>query len=421
MANLPDLVYQEINSKRPCFRAAVVILGLIFLIGLGAAYYMEHSGHWVTGMSNEVVWGMPHVFAVFLIVAASGALNVASIGSVFGKSVYKPLAPLSALLALALLAGGLAVLVLDLGRPDRLIVAMSHFNFKSIFAANIILYTGFFGIVLVYLWFMMDRRLKSKSSGPGTFAFIWRLVLTTGTGSIFGFLMAREAYSSAVMAPLFIAMSLSFGTALFILVMLAAYTMDRRPLGVVITERLRVLLAVFVAATAYLALLQHVTAAYWAGRGEVVDFLLFGSGFYSFHFWGVQMGIGTIFPLMLTLVPRMRSHGTLAFASFLVVIGGLAQVFIIIIGGQAWPLTLFPGYEVESSFFDGVVHGYSPSLPEILLGLGGFALALLIVALGTAILRFLPVSLADADIDPHARKHQAETKDEEEAEPAPAA
>ena len=51
---------------------------------MAAAYHMEHSGHWVTGMSNQVVWGLPHVFAIFLIVAASGALNVASIGSVFG-------------------------------------------------------------------------------------------------------------------------------------------------------------------------------------------------------------------------------------------------------------------------------------------------------------------------------------------------
>jgi len=55
------------------------------------------------------------VFAVFLIVAASGALNVASVASVFGREVYKPLARLSGLLAVTLLAGGLAVLV----RPER--------------------------------------------------------------------------------------------------------------------------------------------------------------------------------------------------------------------------------------------------------------------------------------------------------------
>ncbi len=46
---------------------------------------MEERGHIVTGMNNQIVWGMPHVFAIFLIVAASGVLNVASIGSVFGQ------------------------------------------------------------------------------------------------------------------------------------------------------------------------------------------------------------------------------------------------------------------------------------------------------------------------------------------------
>ena len=65
---------------------------------------MEVEGHYVTGMNNRVVWGLPHVFAVFLIVSASGALNAASISSVFGQSLYKPLSRISGLLAMALLA-----------------------------------------------------------------------------------------------------------------------------------------------------------------------------------------------------------------------------------------------------------------------------------------------------------------------------
>ena len=52
---------------------------------------MEEHGHVVTGMNNHIVWGLPHVFAFFLIVAASGALNVASMASVFGRGAYKPL------------------------------------------------------------------------------------------------------------------------------------------------------------------------------------------------------------------------------------------------------------------------------------------------------------------------------------------
>ena len=40
---------------------------------------------------------------------------------------------------------------------------------------------------------------------------------------------------------------------------------------------------------------------------------------------------------------------------------------------------------------------YSPSIPEVLLGLGGVAVALIITAVGVRVLQFLPESLADAD------------------------
>lgn len=136
------IAFRTIEGRSFGYLLLLAILGALVLMGLGSAWYMEHNGHYVTGMNNQIVWGMPHVFAVFLIVAASGALNVASIASVFGKTAYKPLSRLSGLLALALLLGGLAALVLDLGRPDRLIVAMTTYNFKSIFAWNIYLYIG---------------------------------------------------------------------------------------------------------------------------------------------------------------------------------------------------------------------------------------------------------------------------------------
>jgi Ni/Fe-hydrogenase subunit HybB-like protein len=405
---MPDILCRELDHRRLGFRALVAGLLALLLIALGAAWHMEHNGHYVTGMTNQIVWGMPHVFAIFLIVAASGALNVASIGSVFGKAIYKPLAPLSALLALALLAGGLAVLVLDLGRPDRLIVAMTHYNFKSIFAWNIFLYTGFFAIVGVYLWLMMDRKWKKHSSKAGTVAFVWRLILTTGTGSIFGFLMARDAYASAVMAPLFIAMSLAFGTAFFILVLFAAYAGEGRPLGDRLPNRLRGLLAVFVLANVYFVAAQHVTNLYFADRIDVERFLLLEGGVFTQLFWGAQLLFGTVLPLMLLLLPGFKSRAALVLASIFVLIGGIAQVYVILIGGQAFPLAIFPGHEVHSSFFDGVVNAYAPSAAEILLGLGGVSVTLLIVVLGAAMLRFLPASLADADVDPHARKKALE-------------
>lgn len=394
---MKTVAYSEVQGLTPGWMTLLGGLGALIAIGLGSAWYMEHNGHYVTGMSNQVVWGMPHVFAVFLIVAASGALNVASIGSVFGKTAYKPLAPLSGLLALALLAGGLMVLVLDLGRPDRLTVAMTHFNFKSIFAWNVILYTGFFAVVAVYLWMLMDRRMGGWVKPAGFAAFLWRLILTTGTGSIFGFLVARDAYNSAVMAPLFIAMSFSFGLAIFILVLMAAYRWTDRPLGDGIVRILKNLLGVFIAAVLYFVAVQHLTNLYITERHGIEAFILRDGGIYTFLFWGVQIVLGSLLPMALLFHPWLSaSRANVALASLLVIVGGLAQVYVIIIGGQAYPLEIFPGMEVVASgFFDGQVAAYSPTAAETMLGISGFALAMAIVAVGATVLRFLPVSLAD--------------------------
>jgi len=394
--------YSEIKGRNGQFYTLAAVLAAFMLIGLGCAYYMEHNGHYVTGMTNQIVWGTPHVFAIFLIVAASGALNVASIGSVFGKPLYKPLGRLSGLLAVALLVGGLVILVLDLGRPDRLIVAMTHYNFKSIFAWNIFLYVGFMLIVAVYLWLQMERRMNRYAKAAGFVAFLWRLVLTTGTGSIFGFLVARQAYDAAIMAPLFVAMSFSFGLAVYILVMLAACRGSGREVGDAVMRKLSRLLGVFAAAVLYFTVVQHLAALYATEHHGVERFILMDGGIYTMLFWAGQIVLGGLLPIAWVFRPAaagLKRNAILA--SILVILGGFAQVYVIVIGGQAYPLVLFPGMEVSSSFHDGVINGYTPSLPEIGLGLGGVALALVIVLFGLRVLRFLPASLADAAIDPH--------------------
>lgn len=394
--------FEQLDGHSRGYFTLLGVLGLFVLAGLLAAHHMDLEGHHVTGMSNQVVWGLPHVFAVFLIVAASGALNVASLSSVFSRDIYKPLARLSGLLAVTLLIGGLTILVLDLGRPERLIVAITHYNFKSIFAWNIFLYTGFMVVVVVYLWTLFEPRLGGCVRAIGIFALVWRLVLTTGTGSIFGFLVARQAYDAAIMAPMFVVMSLSFGTAVFVLSLMAICQWTQRPLGDALVSRLRYLLGIFASAVLYFALTYHVANLYATEHHGIERFILLEGGVYTVLFWLVQVLLGGIVPLLLVYLPKCRaSRAAVGIAATLLILGGLAQLYVIIIGGQAYPLTLFPGMEVSSSFFDGVVASYSPSLPEAALGVGGASFALLLTVLTLRVLPFLPATLADEAVTSH--------------------
>ena len=389
---MSDYTLNKLKAPRLLYWGIFLFLGFLIVVGLAASSYMEHEGHYVTGMNNQIVWGLPHIFAVTLIVIASGVLNIASMSSAFNKKLYKPLAPLSALFAIAFLIAGLIILVLDLGRPDRLIVAMTTYNFKSIFAWNIFLYSGFFVILAVYIWSMLDFNINRFSSLVGKIAFGWRIILTTGTGSIFGFLVAREAYSTAVLAPLFIVMSLLYGTAVFYLLLRVISRLQSIDIPEEITKNIRRLMIIFLLANIYFLILYHITNLYISKQIAVESFILLNGGGYTTMFWLGQVGLGLIIPLFYEMTnDEGRSFG-LTITSIMVLIGGFFAVAVIIIGGQAFPLNIFPDHIIlESSFYDSVIHSYTPSIFEFGLGIGGTSLALIIILILITNLKFIPV------------------------------
>ena len=383
----------DLNKLRFLNRLYYVLLALGGLVVLGGAYavhMMESHGHIISGMNNQIVWGLPHVFAIFLIVSASGVLNVASIGSVFGKAVYKARAPLASLLSIAMLAGGLTVLMMDLGRPDRIIVAATNYNPTSVFAWNIVLYSGMFSLVIIYLWTMMERRMNPFNKAAGLAVFVWRFVLTTGTGLIFAFLTARQAYGSALLPPMFIVLSFAWGLAVFHVVQKALNVWNERTLDPAILKRTKNLLGVFIIGSLYMVATYHMTNLYFAHQTGFERFILLDGGIYPALFWWGYILVGNVLPLGLIYIPGLGKSTCVWIASMMVVLGAFALLYVFIIGGQAFPLSIFPGYEVSSSFGDGQIATYHPSIYEFLLGFGGLAIAFIITTVSVRVLNFLP-------------------------------
>jgi molybdopterin-containing oxidoreductase family membrane subunit len=380
----------SLRRKNRLYYVLLAVAGLVTLAGLYAVHMMESHGHIITGMNNQIVWGMPHVFAIFLIVAASGVLNVASIGSVFGKTIYKARAPLAGLLSIAMLSGGLAVLMLDLGRPDRLMVAATNYNLTSVFAWNVVLYSGMFSLTAIYLWTMMERRMNPLSKAAGLAVFAWRFILTTGTGLIFAFLVARQAYGTAILPPMFIVLSFAWGLAVFHVVQTVIYAWNEKTIDPEILRRKKNLLGVFVIGSLYLVAAYHLTNLYFAHESAFESFVLLDGGVFPNLFWWGYIVVGSLLPLALIYLPGMNKPKWVMTASLLVILGAFALLYVFIIGGQAYPLDIFPGYEVSSTFADGQISTYQPSLYEILLGFGGLAIAFIITTVSVRVLNFMP-------------------------------
>jgi len=162
-----------------------------------------------------------------------------------------------------------------------------------------------------------------------------------------------------------------------------------------LSSRLKNLLGISVGASLFFALLFLASKYELARSREVARFFLFDGGVYTALLWLGQLALGGVVPLVL-LMRSQVSRAAVTAACALVVLGGLAQMYVTLIGGQAYPQILFPGLVEASSFFDGEIHPYTPSVPEVLLGIGGVALAAALIAVALRALALLPERLDQA-------------------------
>ena len=379
--------FSTIDGRSSGFFKLLALLGGLLLLGGGAFIYIELNGHGVTGMNNSVVWGLPHIVAISLLVMASGALNLGSMSTIFAVKQFKQFGRFSAFLAIALLVGGLTVLMLDLGRPDRMLLPMIYMNFRSMFTWNVFLYSGFMILCFFYLWSMFEHPRFTKMVGSA--AFTWRIILTTGTGSIFGVVHAREVFHSAVTAPTFVAFSLTSGTALSTLLLVSTYHRTGRTLDTRLIYSLRNTLIFFLTLVFYLLVIEKFTKFYSPAFYDVERWILGGS--YAGLYWGGVIFVGLLLPLGLLFHPRIGNQiSGIMIASVLVVVGLFAFVGFVLLAGQSYPFNMFPGYEMTSVFQDGQEGSYSPTLVELFLGLGGIGVTGLIYLLGIRFFRMLP-------------------------------
>jgi Ni/Fe-hydrogenase subunit HybB-like protein len=349
---------------------------------------MEVHGHIVTGMNNQVVWGLPHVFAIFMIVAASGVLNVASIGSVFGQAVYKPRAPLSGLLCIALLMGGLMVLMLDLGS------ARSRDRRRHALQLHV-------GLRLERLpLFGHGRRWSPSTCGRCSSAAecVCQAGRPGGPGLALRadhrhrldlrFLVARQAYHSALLAPLFIVLSFGWGLAVFLVAQSTMYAWEGRVLDGEVQRRMARLLGVFVAASLYLVAVYHLTNLYFAKQLAFERFLLVDGGLYPVLFWAGYVLVGSVLPLLLLFHPRLSSaRNTLCRIGAAWWRGRSPGSTSSSSAGRPTRWRSSPAMRCAAASATAQVASYVPSLPEFLLGVGGLGAALLLTVVGVACLR----------------------------------
>jgi len=379
--------YIKINGKSAGSYVLIGILAIMVAVGLYEFIQGMIHGHESFGTSNIVPWGLPITSVIFFIGASAGALMLSSLTYVFGKEEYKPVSRVSIFLAILLIIGALTTILGELGRPDRFMNLFIYgpSNLTSMFAVNSFLYTGYILLSIVYLWTTFREDLLRTTKLLGALAATLAIFVHTGTGAIFGFIVAKELWFSPLLPILFIVAALTSGVALLILILtvtfkLIGYKMDEK-----LVVGLGKYLMAFLLLQLFLVFIENIVRTYGGmGGGEMSKFLFGGP--YSYVFWGIQIIFGTVVPII--ILSSNKTMIKVQIASLLAVIGVFAERFNLVIPGQSVPSQQVVGRTMMGLYGEPAIYSISGAEVAIILGVvGAIGIAYII---GLRFIKLLP-------------------------------
>ena len=386
-----ELNFVSVEGKSKNYKIAVGILGVLFLLGLicyGISYY---KGHYLFGSSNVIPWGMPIVLTIYFIGLSAGSLILSTLVYVFGQEKYKPIGRMAVMLAIALIFGALIGIAIDLGRPEnfwRLFMFFYWNNMTSMFAINGILYSGYFIISIAYLGIILSGN-KVWMKRWGCLAIGWAAMVHMGTGAIFGFMAAREAWFTPIKPLEFLTAAVTSGVALLIVVLVLTMKFTGRDLRKDMVVSLSRLLIVFICVLALLIFLDKMTHLYAPERAAVMYSL---TGHYAWVFWILQIGLVVVLPLAILFNKKLRTIKWIFIASLSVVVGVFFERFFLVIPQAGFPQQYYPGH-IEGVY--GAIGQFTFTPVEMGISLGIFTMVGLLFLLGLKFLKALPEKTAE--------------------------
>ncbi|MGA2173723.1 MAG: NrfD/PsrC family molybdoenzyme membrane anchor subunit [Verrucomicrobiota bacterium] len=211
------------------YYAWIGLLSVICLLGLNAYCRQFAHGLIVTGMSDEVSWGVYIANFTFLVGVAAAAVMMVIPVYIYKNEDLHDLVIFGELLAVAAILMCLAFVTVDLGRPDRfwhLIPGIGQFNFpRSMLSWDVIVLNGYLLLnVHICGYLLYCRYRKSKPSKwfyiPFVFiAIVWAVSIHTVTAFLYVGLGGRPFWNSSIVGPRFLASAFTAGPALIILAM----------------------------------------------------------------------------------------------------------------------------------------------------------------------------------------------------------
>lgn len=389
------------------------ILAGLLLTGIALWVYQFIEGLGVTGLNRPVYWATYLTNFVFFIGLAHSGTFISAILRVAGQSWRAPLTRAAEAITLFSLPFGMAAILADMGRPERIFNVLFFGRYQSpllwdFTAVGLYLLSS---MVFFYLSLLPDialcrdrltdvpqwqqkmyrvlalgwqgtpeqfHRLERVLDGMAIFMTMLVVTVHTVVSWVFG-MTVQPGWHTALIGPFFLLGAILSGTAAVVIVLSIlrkVYNLEKA-LPVKLFNSLRKLLITFTLGWIYMIIAEYLTAGYGNMTEEMHVVQDKFTGDYALLFWGMVVLV-FILPLLIFIFKGKNNIGWMVFASVLINIGMWIERYIVLVPTQVSP-----------RLFHEMAHAkYFPSIVEIMITVALFAgMALLY----TVFTRFFPI------------------------------
>jgi Ni/Fe-hydrogenase subunit HybB-like protein len=394
------------------FRWLGLILGIIVLLGAVAYGNQIFDGLGVTGLNNDVFWGIYITNLVAFIGISYGGAIVSAILRLTNSAWRAPITRLAEAMAVAALLVGALFPIIDLGRPDHIWRLLTSPNLTSPVIWDVLAISTYLIATLLFFYLPLIPDLAVCRDSLGTRVGQWRRkvysilalgwqglpgqvqLLNRGTKiisiiiiplavmvhSVLSWVFAvtsRPGWHSTIFGPYFVVAALFSGVAAVVLVVAAfrkAYHLERY-IGEKQIRYLGYLMLVLGIMYLYFTFSEFLTEGYTldANTVPIMESLLLTN--YAPLFWLFVVAAGIV-PVLLVAIPKTRTVRGLVIASALAVGGMWLKRFLILVP------------TMRQALFPSATLGYAGSLTETAITLAAVAAIPLILML---IFRIFPI------------------------------
>lgn len=354
-------------------------LGLFAVVALGLLCYFQQLsyGLGITGMSRNVTWGLYIGQFTFLVGVAASAVMVVLPYYLHNHKEFAKMAILGEFLAISAVSMCVLFIFVDMGQPSRVLNILLYPTPRSMMFWDMVSLSGYLLLNAVLALVTLGAERKGIAP-PGWIKPIillsipWAISIHTVTAFLYSGLPGRSFWLTAILAPRFLASAFASGPALLILLCMLLRQLTGYDVGSKALSTLAVIVTYAMVANVFFLLMELFTSFYSQIPSSVEHFQIMYTGMQSpaslLLFLGrLSVALMAVALLLLLIPGTRRNERSLAVACVVTFLSLWIDKGVCLVVGGFMPSPL------------GAMTRYVPTLPEILISVGVWAVGALMI------------------------------------------